>query len=205
MKIFVYVILGFLFCIANAKKKTSGSSISKEKDNAAQKFNSLLSNIAANSVVSLSDKNFTKYVVDRPREYTAFIMFTATAKQYQCSVCLRAKSNLEEVASYYQQQYDFNSSSVSERIVFFRIEVDDARSAFNEMQLETVPRIYILPPTTESSPKMKISDYEMETKFLIESSAATLSEIHVKTGVKVSLRTSLSEYINNIHTSFRSK
>lgn len=186
MKIFSFILFGFLLCSVDAKKKSSSTSINKEKENtSAQKLSSLLTNIATNSVVSLSDKNFTKYVVDRPREYTAFLMFTATAKQYQCSVCLRAKSNLEEVASYYQQQYDFNATSIAEKIVFFRIEVDDARSVFNEMQLETVPRVYILPPTAASSPKMKISDFEMETKHLLESAAATLSEIHSKTGIKV--------------------
>jgi hypothetical protein len=187
MKILFFVLFGLLLGTVSGKKKSSTSSVNKEKDSSAQKLNSLLASIASSSVVSLTDKNFAKYVVDRPREYTAFLMFTATAKQYQCTVCLRAKSNLEEVASYYQQQYNFNSSAISDRIVFFRIEVDDARNTFNEMQLETVPRVYILPPTVASSPKMKISDYEMETKFLLESAAATLTEIYSKTGVKVSV------------------
>lgn len=173
---------------AVAKKKTT-STASKEKlkdtDRSAAKIRSLVTKMAASPVVSLTDSTFGKFVIERPREYTAFLMFTATAKQYQCSVCVRAKTVLEEVAQYYMEQYDFNSTAVANRIAFFRIEVDDARATFNDMQLETVPRLYLLPPTTSDSPKMKMSDYEVESKFLMESASATLGEIHARSGIKV--------------------
>ncbi len=181
--------VGF-FISSDAAKKSSTAASNKEKaekesDKATQKFNLLVSKLSTNPVVSLSDGNFSKFVIDRPRPYTAFLMFTATAKQYQCSVCLRAKSVFEEAASYYQQQFDFNASFPQERIAFFKIEVDDARSTFNDMQLETVPRVYILPPTEVGSPKMKLTDFEIESKYLLESASATLNEIHSRTGVKV--------------------
>jgi hypothetical protein len=112
-------------------------------------------------------------------------MFTATAKQYQCSVCLRAKQVFEESARFYQSQFDLNSSSPSQRIVFFRIEVDNARNTFSDMSLETVPRVYLLPPTVEKSLKKKISDFEVESKILLEGPKAVLEEIEAKIGVKV--------------------
>ncbi len=179
-------LLSLLFVLtAVAKKKTSTKS-QKESDKGLSKISTLVTKLATSPVVPLSDSNFSKFVIDRPREYSAFLMFTATAKQYQCTVCVRAKTVFDEIAAHYQQQYDFNSTSIQNRIVFFSVEVDDARSTFQDMQLETVPRLYLLPATSIDSPKMKLTEFEIESKHLLESASAALAEIHTRTGIKVS-------------------
>lgn len=191
MKVSVLASFLFLFFAAvyAAKKKTNdekeAEKAAKEAEKSAKRLTDLMGKISSSPVVSLTDTTFNKFVVERPREYHALLMFTATAKQYQCSVCLRAKAVFEEVAKYYQEQYDFNSTSISQRIAFFRIEVDDARNTFGEMQLETVPRIYLLPPTNTSSPKMKVSDFEVEAGSMMQGASTALEEITRTTGIKV--------------------
>lgn len=184
----LFVVL-FIATVYAAKKKSNedkeAEKAAKDAEKSSKRLSDLMGKIAASPVVSLTDSSFNKFVVERPRDYHALLMFTATAKQYQCSVCLRAKNVLDEVAKYYQDQYDFNTSSASQRIAFFKIEVDDARTTFGEMQLETVPRVYLLPPTNTSSPKMKVSDFEVEAGALLQGASTALEVITETTGIKV--------------------
>lgn len=183
-----FVILLFVTAYAAKKKSVEdkeAEKAAKEAEKSSKRFADLVNKMASSPVVSLTDTTFNKFVVERPRDYHALLMFTATDKKYQCSVCLRAKMILDDVAKYYQDQYDFNSSSISERLAFFRIEVDDARNTFGEMQLETVPRVYLLPPTNSSSPKMRVSDFEVEAGALMQGASVALEEITRSTGIKV--------------------
>ena len=119
-------------------------------------------------------QNKHRYIIDRPRDYHAVIMFTASAQQYQCSVCHMALTGFVEGAKAYHDQADFmegastvfadsteRQEAASKRVAFFVLEVDAARSTFNDMGLESVPRIYALPPTQEGSPKMRMQDFDI--------------------------------------------
>lgn len=81
----------------------------------------------------LFDKNFSSFVSDRPREYYAALLFTATGSKYRCSICLKVKPIFDDVAKLYHEQYEFNSSAIDKRIAFFRVEVDNARNIFSAM------------------------------------------------------------------------
>jgi hypothetical protein len=91
----------------------------------------------------------------------------------------------EEIATFYHKQYSFNTTGIENRIAFFKIEVDDGRSIFNELQLETVPRLFFLPPVAVGAPKARISNYEVDNKILLEGTSRILEELHGITGVKV--------------------
>lgn len=49
-----------------------------------------------------------------------------------------------------------------------------------------MPRLYILPPTLKDSPKMKMSDFEIENRLFMEGSTGLLEEILRVTKIKVS-------------------
>lgn len=176
-------ILAAFCCWVHAKKKTS-SEQSLEKSE--QRVRTLSSLLTTTPIVYLGDGNFSKYVVERPRAYNALLLFTATAAQYQCSVCLKTKSTFIESASHYANQHDFDSSSPENRLVFFLLEVDSARSIFSDMELETVPRLYLLPPTNAKTPKMRIGDFEIEARALLDGTTALHEEIEQRTKIKVS-------------------
>ena len=168
--------------------KESAKDSAKEKDvvdPANKKVNTLNDLLMHGPVFSLSDSNFTKYVNERPRHYHAILMFTATAPQYQCGVCVKSLENYEEIAKLYHRQFAFNTSAVENRLAFFKIEVDGGRSIFNELQLETVPRLYFLPPVAAGSPRMKVGNFEVDNRLLMEGNARMLEEINSLTGVKV--------------------
>jgi thiol-disulfide isomerase/thioredoxin len=192
LAVLVVVFLGLIVCSdAATKKKTSAASekaTDKATDAAAasdKRIAAIMKAVYANPMVSLTDSNFTKFVTDRPRDYHAVLMFTATAPKYQCGVCVKSMETFGDIASFYHKQYAFNTTSKENRIAFFKIEVDDGRSIFNELQLETVPRLYFLPPVAVNSPKAKISNYEVDNKVLLEGTSRILDEIKTITGVKV--------------------
>lgn len=176
--------------VVSAKRK--GSTASKkssdaEKDSDSGKIAHITKLLSASPVVSLSDKNFTKYVTERPRDYHAILMFTATGPQYQCGVCVRSLGSYEEIAKFYNDQYEFNKTAIEKKVVFFKLEVDNSRQVFNELQLETVPRLFFLPPMSVDAPKVQIQKFEVDNKVLLEGTSRILEEIHHITGVKVIL------------------
>lgn len=190
----VVVILALAVNAASSKKKASSSSSSssgssskdeKEKDPAKKRLQTIEEKLKLSPVLSLSDSNFTKFTTDRPRDYRAILMFTATDPKYGCSVCNRVKGTFEEVAKLYNSQYNFTELSPEDRLVFFRLEVDDARAIFGELRLETVPRLYALPPTTSKSPKIPMEKFEFDARAFMEGLKPALDQIHDTTKIKV--------------------
>lgn len=190
--ILAVVLIALLFCTVDAKKKAA----SKPKNSAdtegstggaSSKVGALVKLLSSSPVIPLSDKNFTKFVTDRPRDYHAVLLFTATGKQYQCGVCVKTQGVYEEIAGLYNAQYDFNKTDIEKKVVFFKIEVDNARAIFTELQLETVPRLFFLPPAAVGAPKAQISKFEVDNHVLLEGTKRILQEINHITGVKVKL------------------
>lgn len=184
-----------IFCEGKRKSSTATKKSAHVDDSTNNKRVEAISKLlTTNSVNALSDYNFTKFVTDRPRDYHAILMFTATGAKYQCGICLKSLGSFEEIATFYNRQYDFNTTSTEKRIAFFKIEVDDGRNIFNELQLETVPRLFFLPPVAVGAPKMKISKFEVDNKVLLEGTSRILEEIQNLTGVKVLFRYDLHYY-----------
>jgi len=98
-------------------------------------------------------------------------------------------------AELYQEQHSFLAGGVGKdaemgnagkRVAFFILEADNARSIFSNMGLETVPRIFALPPTQASSPKMRMQDFEIPVQSLLEGGPARFArELSGITGVDV--------------------
>ncbi len=186
--IFALLLVSLLLVSAAKKKASSSSKKTTEKDSEAGdtgKIAALSKLLQSTPVISLSDRNFTKFVTERPRDYHAILMFTATSPQYQCGVCVKSLGSYEEVATLYNRQYDFSKTPIGDRVVFFKIEVDSGRQIFGELQLETVPRLFFLPPVDVATPKSSISKFEVDNKVLLEGTSRILAEIHGITGVKV--------------------
>ncbi len=172
--------------IASAKKskgsKGSGKDTSSKEESGAQR----VSTIASKSPYTfLTDKNFTTFVANRPRNYYAIIMFTALDPRYQCGVCSRARNVYVEASKFYEEQFSFLTEETKKRLAFFVIDVDSGRNTFNDMGLETVPRIFALPPLDIDAPKIKVGDFEVNSQSLLDGSAAFLEQIGETTGVKV--------------------
>jgi hypothetical protein len=188
---FINIIALAIFLYANtlveSKKAASKTATSSNSADAAgiQRFQELTKfNIP---VLTLSDKNFSKYVIDKPRIYNAALMFTALGPKYQCDICAHSASQWKEAATYYHNQYNLNTTTHENRIVFFEVDVEYARNIFGQLGIESVPRLIILPPRGEKGGKQKIGDYELNNQEAISRGVVgLLDEIYKKSSVKVS-------------------
>ncbi len=186
----VFYALFVLFCLASlsyAKKGRSGkakkaSGSASSASSAGDRITTLASKLP---LTYLSDKNFTAFVANRPRDYHAVLMFTALDKKYQCQVCGRAKDTFVRAAELYSDQYDFAGESSDRRVAFLIVDVDSARDTFNDMGLETVPRIFALPPLSTESPKVRVGDFEIQSQSLLEGPSAFLDSVKESTGISV--------------------
>lgn len=177
--------------VAAAKKKKSSTSTKSEtaSSTSVNKFDSVIKAIkTGGSLISLTDRNFSKFITDRPRDYYAVLVLTATDPRYGCSVCVKGKNNLEDVAKLYNSQYNLSAVDTNQRVVFFKAEVDDARNIFTELRVETVPRTFILPPADVKAKKVPIQEHEVEGRGFLENLQASVDTVNNATGVKVKLR-----------------
>ena len=184
------IILLIITLIESKKSSKSSSSSSSDVIKSQERINIISDKIKLyGPVLSLSESNFSRFIIDRPRDYYAALLFTAEAKKYQCSICHTNRIYYQDVAKYYYQDHsnDINSTIISNRIVFFVVDVDSARSIFNEMNLESVPRYYVVPPRSIDSSKLKISDYEANVRGNggSDGSAAFIEEIKRLTGIHI--------------------
>lgn len=162
--------------------ESSGSRLSPEVK--LQKLEQQIANYGP--LVELGDKNFSTFITDRPRDYYSVVFLTATDPQYQCAVCMRTKQNAIEVAKTYFMQYNLTNSSPDKRIVFFNLEAEVSRRTFAELQLDTIPRLYIIPPAGEKDPRSSISDHEKDNRPFIDGLRPALELLQEQTNVNVS-------------------
>lgn len=186
----IAIFLLLIFCaVAGAKKSKKSSSGGKKSSSPSKKPKSAADRLQVLGdhipFTFLSDTNFSTFVAERPRPYHALLMFTATDKRYQCSVCARAKQTFVEASKYYHDQYSFENENPSNRITFFVVDVDSSRNTFNEMGLETVPRVYMLPPTLDNTPKLRVGDYEIPSQSLLEGAKSFLQQMEDRSKIKV--------------------
>jgi OST3 / OST6 family, transporter family len=164
--------------------KSSASSGGNDGEG-AERHATLVEKFRKAPTVPLGDSNFSKFVISRPRDYSAAVMFTALAPKYQCSICHGVDAVYSKLAGYYSTQYDFNSTNIKERIAFFVVDVDGARNVFGDMQFETVPRLFLLPPREKGASKMKMTDFEIDMRSALEGMSGFMDEVERLSGVKV--------------------
>ncbi|RYG63968.1 hypothetical protein EON64_14910 [archaeon] len=123
---------------AKDSKKSSGST-RKQKD-AVQLISEKLS---TGSLIALTDSTFNMLVMDRPRDYHAVVMLTATDPKYSCSICQKGRALLEEAAKAYNSQYAFNTSMPAQRVAFFVAEVDRYITHTVHIQYHSMPYTYV--------------------------------------------------------------
>lgn len=208
--LFLIFCLSLLFAFSAAAKKkkssskSSSSSASPSSSSTSSSSSSSLSKIdqiskailSGGPLVALSDRNFSKFINDRPRDFYAVVVLTATDPQYKCSVCVKAKRNLEDVAKLYVSQYNISEIPANQRVVFFKAEVDDARNIFTELRVETVPRTFVFPPADTKSKKVPMQEYEIEGRGFLESLSSSVETVNNVTGVKVLLASSSIRIFN---------
>lgn len=159
-------------------------------------------------VIPLTDDNYNRLIHHRPRKFYAILMFTATTAttpSRKCASCKKSKRIYEEISFLYHSNYNLTSSSssssssgsfpspnipIEQRIIFFRLDFEDCKTTFASLGilLESIPRFYILPPTTlseSSTKKIKMDSYEVDSTPFLKGINQAMDLIFEKTKVKV--------------------
>ena len=163
------VLCSFLLasCIRTAysakKSKKAAATKSSSNNDANDRIRLINAKISSADVMYLTDSNHSKFISSVSREYTTIAMYTALSKNHQCGVCTSLLPIFADVASYYNEQYDFNSSIPRNRLAFFIIDADTAGRTFEIMGIETVPKFYIYPPK-EINQKLKKDFLEVNNR-----------------------------------------
>lgn len=151
-----------------------------------KRFKEILMKEKESNILTLVDKNFTKYIADRPRVYNVIVMFTALHERYKCAICTQALTLYKEAALYYRSQYTLNSTSPENRLVFTLIDVDSGRSTFGKVGIETIPRTFVLPTRDIGSSKQKLSEFEIDSsKVMEEGIQGLLDEIKLLSKIEI--------------------
>lgn len=170
---------------SKASTKSTKKETSVKDDSAEKRLTVIAEKHQFFDVIPLSNSNFTRFVVDRPRNYQAILMFTALDPKFGCEVCNHVASTYREVAKEYNSQYNLTTIAEKERVVFFILDFEYARDIFAELQLQTVPRFYKIPLADATSKRMKIQDYEMDSKNLMQGLKPAVEYINQETGIEV--------------------
>ena len=180
---------------SDAKKKLKKNGISSSPQSLEQVAQQSLEAVAGllppksnRNSIKLVDANFTTFVHDRPRLYHAAIFLTASPKKYQCFACKSVLKIFKESARHYNENYDFMSSSQEKRLAFFVLDLDSSRGVFTSMNIETVPRLYILPPVGVDDAKQSISKYEIPIDTIMDGVPSLLSEINKLTDIDIRVK-----------------
>jgi hypothetical protein len=83
------------------------------------------------------------------------------------------------------------------KMVFFRLEVDSALNVFGELGLETVPRMYYLPPADVAAAKQSMEDLEIDSRPFMESISSALGHIEKFSKVQVCCLQKLFTKVHN--------
>lgn len=125
--------LCILSCYSKNKKITSGKSTQAMFIHAGQLNLEEISDKqdATGDIPSflyLSDANFTKHIIERPRLFHSLILFTATESKFKCSACKSASALFHASYSYYIQLYD-----VTELVIHFNDSAEVVRFETTEV------------------------------------------------------------------------
>ncbi len=182
------IVLCYLLLVIAKEKATEKDNNKKkqEVDNGTNRLKILTAKLENATSIILSDKNFSTYIIERPRLYTAVLLFTATDPQYQCSICNTMHGVFKDAAAQYQIQVDLNASSIENRVIFFEIDVDNGRKVFGDMGIESVPRVFVLPHRDRDAERQRMTDFEVDMKAVLEGGLKSiLAEINRFAGTKV--------------------
>lgn len=98
-----------------------------------------------NGYIRLSDANYKKHLYGH-REYDLILFMTSQAPQLNCALCREYTPTFEAAAHLFFQTYP-NGVDSGNDVYFLYADFLDGRKLFEEMGLDTIPKLFYLPPS----------------------------------------------------------
>lgn len=115
---------------------------------------------ANDKVIALTEQNFEKYL-SGPRDYYIIMLLSSTSAKFNCPLCAEFKPEYELVAkSWFKDHPNGIGSAEGKEIFFMYSEFMNAKTLFQKMKLNNIPKLFALPPTTVSTPEAWLDEVE---------------------------------------------
>jgi len=119
----------------------------------AQLYN--LARSQSDFVVTMSDGIYDFYMTETPRPYSVVVLFTANHARYGCTICKNMVSEFRVLAASYKQT--LGSGMRGDEIFFAMVDIDSAKNTFGKFSLSEVPKLFVVPPSSEQEPPYEIN------------------------------------------------
>ncbi|GEQ67278.1 hypothetical protein JCM33374_g942 [Metschnikowia sp. JCM 33374] len=103
-----------------------------------------------NGVLSISDETYEK-VLKGKRDYHLFVFLTSQTPQINCVLCREFTPYYDIVADSYRRTYPEGVAEDGKDVYFLVSEVSDSRTFFKVLKLDSIPKVFHYPPSTEGA------------------------------------------------------
>lgn len=112
----------------------------------------LVGNSGKNKVISLTDKNYEKFV-NGPRDYHIVMLLSSQSSQFQCPLCNEFKPEFEVVANSWFEDHPngIGEKAEGKDVYFCFSEFMKSKDFFKQMKLANIPKVFYLPPSAVST------------------------------------------------------
>lgn len=102
-------------------------------------------------LVSFDEALFDR-IVNRARDFTVVLVFTARRADYGCTVCATVEDAMRSLAATYSRQ---KGASAPHEVFFAAVDVDEAREVFTAYDKHTAPHVFVLPPQSAAAEPLR--------------------------------------------------
>lgn len=107
----------------------------------------------SSKVIALTEDTFEQYL-NGPRDYHVVLLLSSASPKFNCPLCMEFKPEYELVAkSWFQDHPNGIESGEGKDIFFMYAEFMNAKTLFQKMKLNNIPKLFAFPPTTVSTPE----------------------------------------------------
>jgi len=113
-------------------------------------------------VIKFNSDTYKAYVLDTERNYTMFMLFTATHHKYKCGPCRSLAEAFEKFGESYAIHFSNNYASeefLSKPFFLGQLEPDDGMDIFQQYGFQTVPHFAVIPAGKKKPISIPDSDF----------------------------------------------
>ncbi|EGV65303.1 oligosaccharyl transferase subunit ost3/OST6 [Yamadazyma tenuis] len=109
--------------------------------------------LGGKKVFQLKENNYEEFL-NGPRDYHLMLVLSSTSSQFNCPLCVEIKPDYELVANSWFQDHPngVGASSEGKDVYFLYAEFLNAKSLFQKLQLNNIPKAYYVAPSAASAP-----------------------------------------------------
>lgn len=160
---------------------------------------SLVKSQGRTKVITLTDENYEQ-ILNGPRDYYLVVLLTSEAPQINCVLCKEFRPEFELLANSWVQDHpdgltkkelEINDedppSILPKNVYFLRSEFMESRSFFQIFALNSIPKVFLFPPSEKAGPNNFIGEVKEYQFFAGSHSELLKAWVSDQTGHKLNI------------------